>query len=143
MTKSASKTSLRKAGRLYRTRSSRLAAASWLKTKVKRGTVDPEQLRRHLKRIDGKHETEILLVPIPDETKPSYLTSFASDKRVAWASFNSLTNAIDELLAHERKVHFRSVCMPASINRRPCWANPKVSGMLACEQTIWLDPPSV
>jgi hypothetical protein len=75
-----------------------------VETKIKRGTVDPEQLRRHLKRLDGKHETEILLVLNPDETKPSDLTSFASVKRVAWASFNSLTNAIDELLADERKV---------------------------------------
>ena len=69
-----------------------------VETKIERNTVDGEQLRRHLERLDAANEsTTSLLVLTPDDARPAQIDEIA-DERVAWANFAALDQAIDELL---------------------------------------------
>lgn len=69
-----------------------------VETKIERNTVDAEQLRRHLERLDGANESiTSLLVLTPDDARPAQIDEIA-DERVAWANFAALDQAIDELL---------------------------------------------
>lgn len=74
-----------------------------IETKIKPNTVDLVQLQGHLGRLDGRRETECLLVLTPDETCPSEIGKLA-DARVSWSSFSALDQAIDELLADKTDV---------------------------------------
>lgn len=73
-------------------------------TKIKSGTTDETQLRRHLQRLDGANEvTKRLLLLTPDSSCPVEVESIA-DERLVWASFESLDQAINELIADPQEV---------------------------------------
>lgn len=75
-----------------------------IETKIRSNAVNVSQLRRHLKRFDGSSETtRILLVLTPDATQPPQIDEIG-DRRVAWASFASLDQAIDELFEDKEEV---------------------------------------
>ena len=74
-----------------------------VETKIQRDTVDLEQLKRHLKRLDGKVSVEQLLVLTPDDKKPQVIEELREPK-VVWANFASLDQAIEELLSDNREV---------------------------------------
>jgi hypothetical protein len=63
--------------------------------KVERNTVDIPQLRRHLARFRG-HGAERLFVVTPDVEPPPVLEEIPDD-RLSWFSFDSLSEAINEL----------------------------------------------
>ncbi len=69
-----------------------------IETKIKRGAVRAQQLRRHLVRLDSATESvRILLILTPDDQQPGAFDQIERD-RVAWASFANLDQSIDELL---------------------------------------------
>jgi hypothetical protein len=75
-----------------------------IETKIKRDTVKIDQLRRHLKRLDDDKESEqFLLVLTPDESRPLVIDKL-QDKRIVWASFASLDQAIEELLSDNQEI---------------------------------------
>ncbi len=75
-----------------------------IETKTARGTVNKPQLERHLARLDDATEqTQVLLVLTPDGDRPPILDK-VDDKRLAWASFATLDQAIDELLGDPHEV---------------------------------------
>jgi hypothetical protein len=74
-----------------------------IETKVVRNAVNTEQLSRHLKRLAGREAFERLLVLTPDDRRPDTIAPSA-DLRLAWASFATLDQAIDELLADPKEV---------------------------------------
>jgi hypothetical protein len=74
-----------------------------IETKVARNAVNAEQLSRHLKGLAGKETVERLLVLTPDDRRPEAIATLG-DVRVAWASFATLDQAIDELLADPSEV---------------------------------------
>jgi hypothetical protein len=73
-----------------------------VETKIRRNTVNLEQLRRHLKRLEGKLPSEYLLVLTPDDEQPSEIEKLGDD-RVVWSSFASLDQAIGELLDDKKE----------------------------------------
>lgn len=76
----------------------------FVETKIVRNAVGAEQVKRHLQRLDKTTElTVLLLVLTPDDMRPTVLDSF-DDRRVAWASFAALDQAIDELLEDKYEV---------------------------------------
>lgn len=75
-----------------------------IETKTKPNAVNAVQLRRHLERFkDGKEITQELLVLTPDTRQPKQIDEVA-DPRIAWASFASLDQAINELFEDKREV---------------------------------------
>jgi hypothetical protein len=67
-----------------------------IETKIKPNAVNADQLRRHLERFkDSKEITQKLLVLTPDTGQPKQIDKV--DPRIAWASFASLDQAINEL----------------------------------------------
>lgn len=75
-----------------------------VETKIKRDAVDPDQLKRHLDRLeDAAETTRVLLVITPDDTAPTTIAEMG-DERLAWASFASLDQSIDELLDDKQEV---------------------------------------
>lgn len=75
-----------------------------IETKIERNKVDLLQIERHLKRLDQGYEaTAQLLVITPDDTRPGLLDSL-NDPRVAWTSFATLDQAIDEMLDDKYEV---------------------------------------
>jgi len=75
-----------------------------IETKIARDAVGLDQIKRHLKRLDKVSEfTKVLLVVTPDEHRPAILDTL-KDKRIAWASFVALDQAIDELLDDKYEV---------------------------------------
>lgn len=56
-----------------------------------------DQIRRHLKRLDGQHGNELLVVLTPDANPPTSLDAIADD-RIVWTNFETLTQAIDDVL---------------------------------------------
>jgi len=75
-----------------------------IETKVKRNAVKPDQLKRHLERLDEAVETtRLLLVLSPDDTRPAVLDTLL-DNRLIWSSFAALDQAIDEMLADKYEV---------------------------------------
>lgn len=74
-----------------------------IETKIRRDAVKMEQLKRHVKRLDAREAMQFLLLLTPDESRPNVIDILA-DKRVVWASFASLDQAIEELLNDNREV---------------------------------------
>jgi len=75
-----------------------------VETKISRNAVREEQLRVHLKRLDTVSEiTRALLVLTPDDSQPKAIDRI-KDPRLVWASFASLDQAVDELLADKSEV---------------------------------------
>lgn len=56
-----------------------------------------DQIRRHLQRLDGQHGNELLVVLTPDASSPTLLDAIADD-RIVWTNFETLTQAIDDVL---------------------------------------------
>ncbi len=74
--------------------------AYWIETKVVPGTVDKDQLERHLQAL-AQHPNAAkkkLIVISPDSSQPQVVTDL-NDKQVVWTNFNALTNAISEVLS--------------------------------------------
>lgn len=75
-----------------------------VETKIKRDTVGSDQLKRHLDRLEQAAETSrVLLVITPDDVAPAAIDEL-DDDRLAWASFSSLDQSIDELLDDKQEV---------------------------------------
>lgn len=75
-----------------------------VETKVQRDAVNRPQLERHLGRLDQADERScVLLVLTPDETAPVVIDEIG-DERLAWASFASLDQSINELLDDKQEV---------------------------------------
>lgn len=75
-----------------------------VETKVVRETVEKPQIERHLARLDDATEAmQLLLVLTPDDERPRALDEF-QDQRLAWSSFSTLDQAIDELLDDPHEV---------------------------------------
>ena len=75
-----------------------------IETKIKHNAVRTTQLQRHLERLSvGSERTQALLVLTPDSTQPAQIDE-VNDKRVVWASFASLDQAINELLEDNKDV---------------------------------------
>jgi hypothetical protein len=75
-----------------------------IETKTKPNAVRPDQLKRHLKRLDAATETtSLLLVLTPDTARPNAFEALQDD-RLVWASFAALDQAIDELLGDDAEV---------------------------------------
>lgn len=76
----------------------------FIETKIARNAVNLQQIKNHLERLNEVTEaTALVLVITPDDVRPSVLDSL-NDRRVAWASFAALDQAIDELLADKYEV---------------------------------------
>ena len=74
--------------------------AYWIETKVVPGTVGLIQLKSHLEALEKHPNTskKKLIVLSPDAIQPQVVKNL-DDKRVVWANFNTLTNAISEVLS--------------------------------------------
>ena len=74
--------------------------AYWIETKVVPGTVDKNQLQRHLQALEQHPNAakKKLIVLSPDNLQPQVVTDL-NNKHVVWANFNTLTNAISEVLS--------------------------------------------
>lgn len=76
----------------------------FIETKIARNMVDSKQLKRHLERFEGAKETrQLLLVITPDDRVPQKIVDLG-DKRVVWASFAALDQAINELVSDSLEV---------------------------------------
>jgi hypothetical protein len=76
----------------------------FIETKITRNAVNLQQIKCHLERLNEVTEaTALVLVITPDDVRPSVLESL-NDRRVAWASFAALDQAVDELLADKYEV---------------------------------------
>jgi hypothetical protein len=75
-----------------------------VETKTRPNTINADQLKRHLHRLDQSQEaTRCLLLLTPDETRPAVVNHVA-DPRLIWTSFAALDQAIEELLADKHEV---------------------------------------
>lgn len=75
-----------------------------IETKTVRNAIGLPQLQGHLKRLDeGSEVTKLLLVLTPDDARPTILDSL-QDRRVAWTSFSTIDQAIDEMLDDKYEV---------------------------------------
>jgi hypothetical protein len=74
-----------------------------IETKIKRDTVSPDQLQRHLKRLNDNESEQFLLVLTPDESRPLVIDEL-QDKRIVWTSFASLDQAIEEILSDNQEI---------------------------------------
>jgi hypothetical protein len=75
-----------------------------IETKTVRNAVRQPQLERHLKRLDTATETAVaLLLLTPDDSRPPAVECL-EDRRLAWASFAMLEQAIDEMLDDKHEV---------------------------------------
>ncbi|NLX23057.1 MAG: hypothetical protein GXY55_15505 [Phycisphaerae bacterium] len=76
-----------------------------LETKTQRNSIKaPDQLMRHLRRLDksGEH-TRLLLLLTPDQHRPPVCDRI-KDERLIWASFSAFHQSIEELLADKYEV---------------------------------------
>lgn len=69
----------------------------YFEVKTVRGALTEEQLRGHLKALEGSVDDERLIAITPDLTKPVDIDDIA-DPRLSWASFLDLDQAIDDYL---------------------------------------------
>lgn len=76
----------------------RASFAYWIETKIEKKAVSESQIRAHLRALDGDHEAarQRLLVLTPDDQMP-LMIKHIDDPRVAWASFDDLVHAIQDL----------------------------------------------
>ncbi|KLU02313.1 TIORF34 protein [Rhodopirellula islandica] len=75
-----------------------------IETKTQRNTVRKDQVIRHLALLDEASETNLtLLMLTPDDVRPKTLDE-VNDDRVAWTSFTTLDQAINELLEDPKEV---------------------------------------
>jgi hypothetical protein len=74
-----------------------------IETKLDRNAVDEDQLREHLSHLDAAASNQLLLVLTPDEIHPPAVDRL-NDRRVTWASFAALDQAIDGLLGDKTEV---------------------------------------
>jgi len=77
----------------------RATTAVYLETKTTPWAIDHDQLQRHLQELE-QAEARHLLVLTPDTERPVEL----DDTRVAWANFDTLVTAIEEVLDARRGV---------------------------------------
>jgi hypothetical protein len=77
----------------------RASFAYWIETKITPNAIHIDQIRRHLTALDAETgvERQRLLVLTPDSKMPSSLAALG-DERVAWASFDNLLAAIQEIV---------------------------------------------
>jgi hypothetical protein len=77
-----------------------------VETKIKRNTVRAKQLQHHLTRLNSSREaTRLLLVLTPDQSQPTAFEKVKDQqRRLVWASFAALDQAIDEMLADTSEV---------------------------------------
>jgi hypothetical protein len=75
-----------------------------IETKVERNSVSLDQLSRHLERLKGQEVFQRLLVLTPDVNRPEAISKLPDTTRVAWASFEMLDQAIDDLLKDPKEV---------------------------------------
>ena len=76
----------------------------FIETKIKRNGVREPQLKRHLRRLeDATEKHRALVVLTPDDSRPKVISKM-KDKRIIWASFALLDQAINELLDDKREV---------------------------------------
>ena len=69
-----------------------------LETKTVRNSVNRSQIKRHLQRLEeAKEATSVLLMLTPDDVRPKEIDEFENE-RLAWASFSTLDQIIDEIL---------------------------------------------
>jgi hypothetical protein len=66
--------------------------------KTDRGKLYADQLQRHIETFDGTARLERLVAITPDVQPPDAIAQ-VNDARVAWTSFASLAQAVDEVLA--------------------------------------------
>ena len=66
----------------------------WIETKTERNSASEDQVRNHLEAL---HDGDRLLLLTPDDRSPSWLSDF-DDKRLTWANFRTLGDAIEEIL---------------------------------------------
>jgi len=104
----------------------RASCSVLIETKIAPNTVSQEQLERHLERL-GAHTEEhrSLLVLTPDASEPLAVERLG-DARVSWASFASLDQAVDELLADPQEV----------ISEREAFLLRELQAMLDREQLV-------
>jgi len=75
-----------------------------LETKTSRNAVKLPQLQRHLAKLRGTNEsTRVLLVLTPDDHRPAVIEELR-EASVTWASFSTLDQAIEELIADKKEV---------------------------------------
>jgi len=102
------------------------------KTKIKRNSIDTKdtkQIRQHLERLDKSNESlKKLLVLTPDADLPATIDAI-QDKRLCWASFAALDQAIDELLGNVKEV----------ISEREAFLLRELQAMLSAEELITFD----
>ncbi len=74
-----------------------------IETKIVKNAVKPEQLERHLKKLDKNNPAHVLLVLTPDSQPPQAVEKIISDQLI-WASFSALDQAIEELFKDEKEI---------------------------------------
>jgi len=68
-----------------------------IETKTTPNSVNVEQLRRHLTRLDGRYGDERLLVVTPDPEEPGAIEALG-EPRIVWIGFGLLVQAIEEVI---------------------------------------------
>jgi len=97
-----------------------------IETKIKQNAVDQAQLTRHLERFMATSEqTQRLLVLTPDSQPPDVVAEM-KDRRVGWASFAALDQAIEDVLADKDEV----------VSEREAFLLRELQGMLEEEELI-------
>ena len=71
------------------------SSSIWIETKTRENSVNPDQISRHLKNLQGKQK---LLLLTPDESRPKSL-----HKDIAWCNFNTLAKAVRDTLTDENE----------------------------------------
>jgi hypothetical protein len=73
-----------------------------LETKTQPNALDQNQLKRHLERIANDPDGRVLVLT-PDHSEPAVIKEI-NDKRLVWAPFADLNEAINDLLNKEKEV---------------------------------------
>jgi hypothetical protein len=75
-----------------------------LETKLRRNSVNSEQIQRHLEKLRKANESNRTVVVLtPDDQRPPLLGQL-NDPMLTWASFSMLDQAIEELLIDPKEV---------------------------------------
>lgn len=77
-----------------------------IETKIIRNSVRAKQLEGHLQQLNNSNETtKLLLVITPDQSQPKVFNQIKDEhNQLTWASFDTLDQAIDELLTDVKEV---------------------------------------
>lgn len=80
----------------------------WFETKTEQNQLKIEQIREHYKNLtpdlEAVHERLFIVTPDPGPERPTVLAEFDKDPRVAWFSFRTLSDAIDQVLTDDGSV---------------------------------------